>query len=135
MKTYFREIIIGLLLVTIFTSVIIWFSRHEPEAILKIIIAVIAILIGSGVYIWKIVKKRKDMEIGTPAEDEFTQFANLHAGNKAFHYSMYLWFFIFIFNYKFSNNEEMLGIGILGSALIYGINLFYYRSTAGFNEK
>jgi Na+/proline symporter len=130
-----REIIIGLVFVAIITGVVFWFTRHEPEAILKIMIAVVAIFIGAGAYIWNLVKKRKNLETGSPAEDEFTQLSNLHAGSKAFQFSMYLWLFIFIFNNKFTNNEEMIGIGILGSALIYGISLFYYRSTAGFNEK
>jgi len=29
----------------------------------------------------------------------------------------------------------MLGVGILGSALIYGICLWYHKARAGFNEE
>jgi len=43
---------------------------------------------------------------------------------------------IFWFNSSFSDREEMLGIGILGSGAIYGICYWYYRSTGNFgNEK
>jgi len=46
---------------------------------------------------------------------------------------MYLWLLIFLFNSSFAKNETMLGIGILGSGLIYGISLWHIKLTGEFN--
>lgn len=136
MKKYRNEIVIGILLVLIFAGAIFWFARHEPDAYLKIGIATLAIFVGIATFMWNLVRKKRDLQAGAPAEDEFTELAKLHAGSKAFLYSMYLWFIIFIFHTSFPNQEEMLGIGILGSAGIYGLCLWYYKATSEFaNEK
>jgi len=135
MKNYSKEITVGVLFTVILSGLILWFTRHESGAYLKIIIAVIAVLIGAYIFIRQIVIKKRNLKDGVPSEDEFTKNANLYAGNKAFHYSMYLWLFVFIFNSSFTNQEEMLGVGILGSALIYGIFLGYYKKTGDFNAK
>ena len=135
MENYRREIILGSTLVLFFAGLVFWFVRHEPRATLKIVIAALTILIGAAAYIFNLVKRRRDIQSGAPAEDEFTQLAKLHAGSQAFMYSLYLWLLIFVFNSSFSNNEEMLGVGILGSSLIYGLCLLYFRSMGTSHEK
>ena len=135
MKNYGKEVILGSALVLLFSGLTFWFARHEPKATLKIVIAAFTILIGAAAFILNLLKRRKDAQTGSPAEDEFTQLAKLHAGSQAFLYSMYLWLLIFIFNTAFTETEEMLGVGILGSALIYGLCLWYFRTTGTFYEK
>ena len=81
----------------------------------------------------QILSKKRHLATGVPREDEFTKLARVYAGNQAFLYSMYLWLLIFVFNSSFTKNETMLGIGILGSALIYGISLWYFQRTGEFN--
>ena len=132
MKKYKKEITVGSLLIVLFGGVIFWFVKHEPEEYLKIAIASLLIIMGLITYIRQVITRRTDIQNNTPPEDEFTEKAKLYAGSKAFLYSMYLWFLIFIFNTSFSNVEEMLGIGILGSAAIYGLSLWYYKSTSDF---
>ena len=95
----------------------------------------ITILVGIVTFIWQTVNKRNNIKTGAPAADEFTKLARVHAGNRAFLYSMYLWLFIFFFNSSFAKNETMLGIGILGSALIYGVSLWYFNATGDFSEE
>ena len=135
MKNYRFEIIIGLLLLTIIPGLIFWFGRHEPEANLKIIVASVLMVAGLVVYLLNLLNKRKDVKANIPVEDEFIKYAKLSAGARSFHLSIYLWLLIFIFNGSFHEREEMLGLGILGSALIYGICFWYYRSTGNFDEK
>lgn len=135
MKKYRTELVLGTALVLMFSGTVLWFSRHEPEATLKITIAGIAIVLAILVFVSKWMKKKRAIENGEPEEDEFIKIAKLYASSRAYFYSMMLWFLIFIFHGKFSNQEEMLGIGIMGSALIYGICLWYYKSTANFNEQ
>ena len=135
MNSYTREIALGSILILFFGGLIFWFARHESGATLKILIAALIILIGSASFILKLIKRRRDIQSGAPAEDEFTNMARVHAGSQAFLYSMYLWLLIFIFNTSFTSNEEMLGIGVLGSGLIYGLCLWYFKSTGAFHEE
>jgi hypothetical protein len=134
MKNYTRELGLGLALASIFAGLLIWFMVGKIQDPLKIGIAVLVILLGIGTFSWRIVNKKSDLKMGVPAEDEFTKRAKAYAGNQAFEYSMFLWLLIFIFNSSFTKAEPMLGVGILGSALIYGICLWYYKTTGAFNE-
>ena len=134
MKHYTKEITSGLLILAIASGLAFWFFRHEPKATLKISIAIIAIALGIFVWVRNIISKKKNLDEDSPAEDEFTKLTRIYAGSQAFHYSMYLWFAIFIFHTRFTNQEEMLGLGIMGSAAIYGFSIFYFKSKGGFNE-
>jgi hypothetical protein len=135
MKNYTKEITVGLLFATLVGGFIFWFIKHESASILQIGILTITIILGVYVFVREIRNKRRNLKDGSPSEDEFTNLAKLYAGSRAFLGSIYLWFLIFIFQASFSDREEMLGIGILGSSLIYGICLWYYKSTASFHEK
>ena len=135
MKNYYREIIFGIALSIIFAGLLFWFAANEPQARLKISIAIITILLGIVTFMWQTVNKKRNTKAGAPSEDEFTKLAKVYAGNRAFLYSMYLWLLIFIFNSAFTKHETMLGIGVLGSALIYGVSLWYYKTTGNFNEE
>jgi len=90
---------------------------------------IFGILIGLITFILKMIVNSKNKSTGQPSEDEFSKLAKVYAGNQAFQYSMYLWLIIFIYNDSFSKDETMLGIGILGSALLYGLTLWYKKST------
>ncbi|MFC2064250.1 hypothetical protein ACFLXB_04040 [Chloroflexota bacterium] len=135
MKDYSKEIMLGSLLTLFFGVLVVWYAIQEPDLILPVILAVAIFLIGMVTFFSKAIARRKDLVSGVPAEDEFTQQAKLHAGNRAFHASMLLWLLIFIFQTSFSKTQEMLGVGVLGSAAIYGLFLWYFRSTGKFNEE
>ena len=133
MKNYTKEIAFGTGLLVIFVGLLIWYMTSTTQMGLPIIIALIIIVVGVVTFVLQVVNKRRDLKAGTPAEDEFTKMAKVYAGSRAYIYSMYLWMLIFVFNSSFSKNETMLGIGILGSALIYGISLWYFKTTGEFN--
>ncbi|TFH37858.1 MAG: hypothetical protein E4G99_01305 [Anaerolineales bacterium] len=130
-----REMFLGIALTVCFAGLLLWFALNEPQYLLKIFVGGLAILIGIISSLWKIMSMRRDREAGMPAEDEFTRYANVNAGNRAFHSSMYLWLLIFIFNSSFIKHEAMLGLGVLGSALLYGVWLLYFRTTGAADAK
>ncbi len=134
MKEYTKEITTGLLLTSMIAGFAFWFFRHEPNAPLKVAIVILTSGIGIFALIRNALIKKRNVDEGSPAEDELTKLTRIYAGSQAFLYSMYLWFAIFIFHTRFTNQEEMLGIGILGMAAIYGGCLLYYRSKGGFSE-
>jgi hypothetical protein len=129
-----KEIIFGGLLLVIFTSLIGYTLSFRSFSILPTVIAFLIFITGGITFIRQIIKKKRNLETGEPAEDEFSKMASVYAGNQAFLYSLYLWLLIFVFNDSFTKNETMLGIGILGSALIYGISLWYFKTSGDLNE-
>ena len=135
MKNYKREIVFGIVVSILFLGLLAWFAINGSQTPFTIILAAIIILVGIITFIWRTVKKIGDLQQEAPAEDEFTNMAKVYAGNRAFHNSMWLWLLIFIFNSSFSKHETMLGIGILGSALIYAFSLWSFHRTGEFHEK
>jgi ABC-type uncharacterized transport system permease subunit len=89
MKKYDRELGFGLAIASIFAALITWFIFSKPQNPLMIGIAVMIILIGMVTFVYRIVKKNRDLKMGVPAEDEFSKRAKIFAGNQAFEYSMY----------------------------------------------
>lgn len=134
MKSYSREIVFGAAMAIIFAGLLFWIANTQPQGWLAIGIAIITFLLGIVALFRQAFSKNKNLALGVPDEDEFTKLAKVYAGNRAFLYSMYLWLLIFIFNSSFPKAETMLGIGILGSALIYGISLWFFNTTGEFNE-
>ena len=132
MKKYNKEVGFGLLLLVIFAGLILWAIFTKPQESLAVFIAIVVVIIAAITFAAQVLKKRADLQTGAPADDEFTRLARVYAGSRAFTYSMYLWLLIFVFNSAFTKPQTMLGIGILGSALIYGLWLLYFRSTAQF---
>ena len=65
-------------------------SFQEPTAFLQIGIAAAIVLFGIMTFVWTAVAKNRNLKAGALADDEFTNWAKLHAGNQAFLTSMYL---------------------------------------------
>ena len=135
MKLKWKDLLYGLILLVLFTGVFVWMVFSRPLNTLSIIIGVTIILIGFITITLKLRSRQMEINSGIPAEDEYIKLAKVYAGNQSFHYSIYLWMLIFMFNDTFSKNETMLGIGILGSTLIYAITLWYIKSTGEFHEQ
>ena len=135
MKIYSKELIFGFLVFIMFAALIIWAASTNPQNTTAIFIAVFIVVIAMAALFYQVAKKRSDIASGAPAEDEFTRRARVYAGSRAFTNSMYLWLIIFIFSSSFSKPQTMLGVGILGSALIYGLWLLYFRTTGEIYEE
>jgi hypothetical protein len=134
MKMTWKDLLYGFILLALFTGVFAWLVITSPKNILAIVIGVAIILTTSITLIRNFRSRQLEIKTGIPTEDEYLKLAKIYAGNQSFHYSMFLWLLIFIYNNSFSKNETMLGIGVLGSVLIYYITLWHYKSTGEFNE-
>ncbi len=134
MKNFKSEIIFGSILALGFSGLLTWLFISPSLKVLPILIALIILGIGIAKFMFLVRSRKEQIETGMPVEDEYVKLAKIYAGNQSFHFSFYLWSIIFVFNETFSKNETMLGVAILGSALIYGVSLWYYRSTGEFNE-
>lgn len=127
MKNLKKEIRLLFLFISIFIVLFFLMSDEQIALRLKSIVITILITVLLVFYILNEIRKRRDRKLDIPVEDEMSKRQKLVAGNKAFHLSMILWLIIFAINSQFDTNETMLGIGILGSALIYGVYLWIYK--------
>ena len=138
LKETIKEIGVFIGVILICSILIIWSISNPPDRIgIHITAIVLVALIGIVTLISYKLKQLVDLETGSPAEDEFTKLVKMHAAQKAYFLSMYFWSFLFLLNsrFRFSDIDGLLGGAIFGSALIYGLCRWYYRSKAGFNEK
>ncbi len=88
------------------------------------------ILLGAGLAIVvNVIIARRRMrraargEAGFPPEDELSRCLKQRAAHAAFHLSFFWWMAIFLFQDLFDESETMLGMGILGMGVLYGISL------------
>jgi Ca2+/Na+ antiporter len=124
---YKKELLLGLVFITVFALLFVILSNDQMILNLKIIVIGALISIILVFYLKNEIRKRREKRMNIPVEDEMSKKQKLAAGNKAFHTSLILWIIIFVFNDLFDKNETMLGIGILGSAIIYWIYLWIFK--------
>jgi MFS family permease len=117
-----------LLMAAVFVAgILAWYFLTNPQINLKIlliaVLAVIVLLFAS----FQAFQRIREEKRGEPAEDELSSLLKMRAGSQAFFYSQFLWLFLFLFHSKFADIENAFGIGILGSAAIYGISLIILK--------
>ncbi|MBC8375032.1 MAG: hypothetical protein H8E26_03235 [FCB group bacterium] len=104
-----------------------YFLNYEPMMSWKMITIIILSLVMLAIPVYRSIQNAKDKKKNIPLEDEMSRVLEIYAGAYAFRYSMMSWFLIFIFRGKFPDSEEMLGIGIMASAAIFGLTWVYFR--------
>lgn len=134
MLTKNRILLIGIILIISCLGLFYFLVINDFDRFFKIIAASIISIGPLILYLVNEKKKKKDKANNIPVDDELTIKSKVYAGNKAFQISMFLWFIIFIFQGSFIDARTMLGVGILGSAAIYGGNLLYFKSTQNFDN-
>ena len=124
-----KLILVPILAATLIGGTVFYLIKFEP--LLEIQITAIILLAVSILVIplYRSFKQARDLKHKLTIEDEMSRLVEIHAGAYAFRYSMWFWFMIFIFRDKFPDSEEMLGIGMMGSAALYGLIWLYLKKT------
>ena len=104
-----------------------YFVEFEPVLSWKMITILTLALLLLSIPIYRSYKNAQDQKQNIPLEDEMSRQLEIHAGAYAFRYSMMSWFAIFLLRNNFPDAEEMLGIGIMAAAAIYGITWLYFK--------
>ena len=99
-KTWFY-----LTLATILIGLIAWYVFSNAQLPLLTFIAILILIVGASVFVWRIVRNIRNRALGVPPEDEFTRLAQIYAGNRAFETSLLLWLLILVFNSSFGKTE------------------------------
>ncbi len=104
-----------------------YFLEFEPMLSWKMITIISLALLLLSIPLYRSYRHAQDRRKNIPLEDEMSRHLEIHAGAYAFRYSMMSWFAIFVFRDKFPDSEEMLGIGIMAAAAIYGLTWLYFK--------
>lgn len=129
-----KNLLYGMLLASFLVALTYYLMANDFDRTSKIVAISIISICSLALYIFIEWKKKRDIKNDIPIDDELTIKSKIYAGSKAFQISMLLWLAIFIFHESFTEPETMLGTGILGSALIYGLCLLYFKSTQNFDN-
>ena len=126
--------LLGIIDLSVLIGLFYYLGNNEFNRSSKIIAILIITICSLGLYLYNEWKKKQDIKNDILLDDEMSIKSKVYAGNKTFQFSMILWVVIFIFHESFTEPETMLGLGILGSTLIYGSCLLYYKTTQNFDN-
>ena len=119
--------LVPILSVSLIGGLAFYLLKYEPMLSFKMIAIIVLMLLMLSVPIYRSIRNARDNRNSIPLEVEMSRVLEIHAGAYAFRYSMMTWFAIFIFRSKFPDSEEMLGIGIMAAAAIYGVTWLYFK--------
>jgi peptidoglycan/LPS O-acetylase OafA/YrhL len=130
-----RAVLIFVVAMLVLTTCIIWFfsggSDTKPIDLLQfgIIILVIAFALFFGY------KRLRSAKRGEPAEDELSKKILLKTAAFSFYISLYLWVAMIYISDKIKlESDALIGVGILGMAVIYAICWIVINFTGIKNE-
>jgi peptidoglycan/LPS O-acetylase OafA/YrhL len=93
------------------------------------------ILVVVGFAIFAGIKKFRTLKHGEPAEDELSKKILRKTAAVSYYISLYIWVFLmFIKDRAGFETEEIIGTGILGMALTFGISWFIINFTGPEND-
>jgi len=104
-----------------------YFLEFEPMLSWKMVTIISLALLLLSIPLYRSYRNARDKRKNIPLEDEMSRHLEIHAGAYAFRYSMISWFAIFLLRDKFPDSEEMLSIGIMAAAAIYGLVWLYFK--------
>lgn len=134
MKKYFREILFGIALLSVLVLIIMLIYKDATTFDIKTIVIGIVISVVLVFYLTGEIRTIRERRNNIPTEDEMSRRQKEMAGNRAFHASMLLWLILFIIKSYFQEIETLMGIGILGSAVLYGIYLWRFKIKGSADE-
>ncbi len=121
------RILLPIFALSIIGGVVVYLMQSDQVYHFKFIMIVALIGLTTFIPVARHFKKRQDIKAHIPVEDEMSRLLEVHAGSYAFRFSMVLWFLIFILKNYFPDVDDVLGIGILVSSIIYGLSLLYLK--------
>ena len=122
-----KAVIIVLLALLVLTSMIIWMinsgSSFELKGILMIGIQVVMVVFATVVLYRRMRSARQKM----PAEDEMSKSITRRGAASSYYVSIYMWLALMLFEDRIKlEGHSLIGAGILGMALIYGLSWIYH---------
>jgi peptidoglycan/LPS O-acetylase OafA/YrhL len=130
-----KELIMILLAVMVIVTVILWFtSSTKPVKFGEIaMIGTIALVVGFALFV--AFTRMKAVKAGLRPEDELSKKIMQKTASMSFYVSLYWWLFLMYFSDKIKlESHTLIGLGILGMAILFGGFWFYFNYRGRFND-
>ena len=117
---------LAILLVLVVLTTILWLGKESLSLEELSSLGVILAIVGFAVFI--LIQRIKSWKSGEPQEDELSKKVMLRTSSLSYYVSLYFWVFLLWLKDRVAfEQEELLGTGILGMALIFALSWVYYH--------
>lgn len=98
------------------------------------LIPLILILLLSGVSVVLIIKRLISVKKSEPIEDELSKRILEKTSSLSYYISLYMWLCFTLMNNRAYSNEQIIGYGIVGMAVIFAVVWVYFKIKGIGNE-
>lgn len=119
-------IVLAIILVLVVFTSSLWLINENLEFEELTSLGVILSVVGFGVFI--LIRRIKSWKVGEPQEDELSKMVMLRTSSVSYFISLYFWVFLLWLKDRIVfDQEQLIGTGILGMAVIFALSWGFYH--------
>jgi peptidoglycan/LPS O-acetylase OafA/YrhL len=117
---------LAVVLILVLFTVFLWIGRESMEAEELTSLGVILAVVGFAAFI--LIRRIKSWKAGEPQEDELSKMVMLRTSSLSYYISLYFWVFLLWLKDRVAfDQEQLIGTGILGMAVIFALSWVYFH--------
>jgi peptidoglycan/LPS O-acetylase OafA/YrhL len=130
-----KGLIMILLAIMVIVTVVFWFTNSTKPVKLGEIAMIGSIVLVVGFALFVAFARIKAVKAGLKPEDELSRKIMQKTASMSFYVSLYWWLFLMYFSSKIKlESHTLIGLGILGMAILFGVFWFYFNYRGKFND-
>lgn len=119
-------IVLAIILVLVVFTVFLWLGKESLGVEELSSLAIIFAVVGFAVFI--LLRRIKSWKAGEPQEDELSKMVMLRTSSLSYYISLYFWvFLLWLKDRVVFDQEQLIGTGILGMAVIFALSWVFYH--------
>lgn len=119
-------IVLAIILVLVVFTSSLWLRNENLELEELTSLGVILSVVGFAVFI--LIRRIKSWKVGEPQEDELSKMVMLRTSSVSYFISLYFWVFLLWLKDRIVfDQEQLIGTGILGMAVIFALSWGFYH--------
>lgn len=117
---------LAVVLILVLFTISLWIGRESLEAEELTSLGVILAVVGFAAFI--LIRRIKSWKAGEPQEDELSKMVMLRTSSLSYYISLYFWVFLLWLKDRVAfDQEQLIGTGILGMAVIFALSWVYFH--------
>ena len=130
-----KTLLMVLLALIVITSVIFWLVLPGKTLDTQEVLMIAGIIFVVGFSLFLAYRRIRDTRQNLPSEDEMSRKIMKSTGATAYYISIYFWLILMFFEEKLpEDSSTVIGIGIMGMALIFVFSWIYHKYFSGKHE-
>ncbi|GAB2483080.1 hypothetical protein [Algoriphagus taiwanensis] len=114
------------LLALLAITLVLWFSKDSMTGFDLGSLGIILVIVAFAVFI--LGRRIKSWKSGEPQEDELSKMVMLRTSSLSYYISLYFWVFLLWLKDQVAfDQEELIGTGILGMAVIFALSWLFFH--------